>query len=76
MLVPGLFAMLLAAALACTGCGGATKAQKRAYRADEAVSRERLRLVEEYERCLREAGGDRNAAEACERFLKSAEALK
>jgi hypothetical protein len=71
-----IFALFLSAALACTGCGGASKAQKRAYRADEAVSKERLRLVDEYDRCIREAGEDWNKAQTCERFLKSAEALK
>jgi hypothetical protein len=68
--------LLVATTLGIAGCGGAAKAQKRAYRADEAVSKERLRLVEEYDRCIAAAGGDFTSEAACERYLKSAEALK
>ena len=71
-----LIACLLLATIAMPGCGGASKAQKRAFKADEAVSKERLRLVDEYERCIDKANGDYTKEGACERYLKSAEALK
>jgi hypothetical protein len=58
------------------GCGGASKAQKRAYRADEAVSKERLELVDRYDACMKKARGDHFAEQTCERYLKSAEALQ
>lgn len=57
------------------GCGGAAKAQKRAYKADEAVSKERLRLIDDYDRCMRTNQGYAAQQEACERYLRSAEAL-
>ncbi len=72
-----LIACLLLASATLPGCGsGAAKAQKRAYKADEAVSKERLRLIDEYEKCLRKAEGDATKQAGCERYLKSAEALQ
>jgi len=67
---------LIFTTLATSGCGGASKAQKRAYKADEAVSKERLRLIDQYERCMRKTEGDFAKQDACERYLKSAEALQ
>lgn len=64
------------AVLALGGCGGATRAQKRAFRANEAVSKERLRLVDEYQDCIDRAAGDTLDQRGCERYLRSAEALK
>lgn len=66
----------ISAAALLGGCGGASRAQKRAYRADEAVSRERLRLIEDYQRCMRKADGDPMREDGCETYLRSAEALK
>lgn len=72
-----LMACLALAIAMLPGCGGgAAKAQKRAYKADEAVSKERLRLIDEYEKCLGKADGDVTKQAACERYLKSAEALQ
>jgi hypothetical protein len=72
-----LIACLLLAGATLPGCGsGAAKAQKRAYKADEAVSKERLRLIDEYEKCLGKAAGDVTKQAGCERYLKSAEALQ
>jgi hypothetical protein len=72
-----LIACMLLASAALTGCGsGAAKAQKRAYKADEAVSKERLRLIDEYEKCLSKAEDNANKQAGCERYLKSAEALQ
>jgi hypothetical protein len=58
------------------GCSGAGRAQKRAYRAEEAVSKERLRLIEDYQRCMRKADGDPMREDGCATYLRSAEALK
>ena len=50
--------------------------QDKAYQAQEKVHKERLKLVEKYQKCLKEAGDDQQKKEACEQYLKAAEALK
>ena len=50
--------------------------QDRAYQAQEKVHKERLKLVEEYKKCLKKAGEDKQKVEACDQYLKAAEALK
>ena len=50
--------------------------QERAYKAQENVHKERLKLVDEYKKCLEKAGTDNEKIEACDRYLKAAEALK
>ena len=54
----------------------AAKAQQESYEAQEEVARERLELVEKYQDCVEEAAGDAQKAEACETYLRAAEALK
>ncbi|UUX50822.1 ChiQ/YbfN family lipoprotein [Nisaea acidiphila] len=70
--------ILLAGLLA--GCSSpsedAAKAQKSAYEAQEEVARQRLKLVEQYQSCIKEAEGDKSKEEACQSFLNAAEALK
>jgi len=50
--------------------------QERAYKAQEKVHSERLKLVDEYKKCVENAGTDNVKIEACDRYLKAAEALK
>jgi hypothetical protein len=50
--------------------------QKKAYRAQEAVHKERLKLVDEYKKCLQKAGDNKAKTEACDQYLRAAEALK
>jgi len=50
--------------------------QDRAYEAQEKVHKERLRLVDEYKTCMANAGQDKQKMEACDQYLKAAEALK
>ena len=69
LLLPSIVALL-------SGCSGASRAQKRAYRAEEAVSKERLRLIEDCQRCMRKADGGPIREDGCETYLRSAEALK
>ena len=65
---------------AVTACGSserqADRAQERAFEAQERVAKERLSLVEEYQDCVKDAGSDQVKANACESYLKAAEALK
>ena len=50
--------------------------EERVHKAKESVHKERLNLVEEYKKCLEEAGDDKEKTEACDRYLKAAEALR
>lgn len=63
-----------------SGCGSsgrqADRAQERAYEAQERIAEQRLELVEKYQDCVKDAGGDQKKAVACESYLKAAEALK
>ncbi|MCF1184022.1 hypothetical protein L0E83_11330 [Marichromatium gracile] len=72
-----LLTLLLVAlfALSTTACGGAARAQKRAYKAQENVAKERLRLIDSYQRCVDKAGTDALKREGCESHLKAAQAL-
>jgi len=55
---------------------GAAQAQKSAYQAQESVAKRRLELVDKYQSCVKDAGGNKQKAEACDSYLKAAEALK
>lgn len=50
--------------------------QDKAYEAQADVSNERLKLIDTYQKCIGEAGDDSVKAEACEQYLKAADALK
>ena len=54
----------------------AADAQKGAYNAQEQVAKARLQLVEKYQACVKDAGGNQQKAAACDSYLKAAEALK
>ena len=56
--------------------GDAARAQKQTYEAQEEVVTERLALVEKYQTCVEEASGDVQMIEACDSYLRAAEALK
>jgi hypothetical protein len=51
-------------------------AEERAARADEEVANRRLELIEQHQDCVEEANGDQTKIDACETYLKEAEALK
>ena len=55
---------------------GCSSPQKKAYRAQESVHKERLKLVDEYKKCLEKAGNEKEKIEACDQYLRAAEALK
>lgn len=54
----------------------AAKAQERSYKAQEDVAKERLELVDKYQACVKEAAGNTQKVEACDSYLRAAEALK
>lgn len=55
---------------------GCSSPQDRAYEAQEGVHNERLKLVEQYQKCVKDSADDTVKAEACEQYLKASEALK
>ena len=55
---------------------GCSSPQDRAYEAQEGVHKERLKLVEQYQKCVKDSADDTVKAEACEQYLKASEALK
>ena len=65
-----LFALIMALSMACAS------SQDRAYKAQEKIHKERLRLVDEYKKCIEKAGNDKEKVEACDQYLRAAEALK
>jgi hypothetical protein len=69
--------VLFVFALAVTGCSSSSeRAQKSAYKAQESVSQERLKLVDKYQKCVKDAGADKQAVEDCDTYLRAAESLK
>jgi hypothetical protein len=55
------------------GCGSA---ERKANKSVAEVNKERLSLIEDYQKCVKKAGDDQAKAEACETYRKSAEALQ
>jgi hypothetical protein len=70
--------VVIAASILCAlGCSsGVEKAQKDSYEAQGNVANERLKLIEQYQKCVKEAADDTAKSEACDSYLKAAEALK
>ena len=63
-----------------TACGSP---EKRAYKAQaksadyqSKIAQERLKLVDDYRKCISEAGEDHAKVESCDSYLKAAEALQ
>ncbi len=54
----------------------AARAKQQSYEAQTGIAKERLRLVDQYRDCVIEAGEDIVKVEACDSYLKAAEALK
>lgn len=70
--------VLMAASLA--GCATpqekAADAQRKASQAELKIKEERLRMIDEYKKCISDAGNDSMKAQSCDRILKAIEALK
>ena len=54
----------------------AASAKARSYTAQEKAIKERLSLVEQYQKCVKAAAGDNQKVEACDSYLKAAQALR
>jgi hypothetical protein len=70
----------LASLAVLAGCSSpqdrAAKAQEQSYEAQEEVARQRLELVDKYQACVDEAAGETQKVEACDSYLRAAEALQ
>ena len=74
----------IAMALVCVGlvagCSSpeerAADAQARTYKAQEQAVQERLKLVGQYQECVKNSAGDAAKVEACDSYLKAAQALR
>jgi outer membrane biogenesis lipoprotein LolB len=67
---------IMTLALALMTLTACSSSQDKAYKAQEKVHKERLELVDKYQKCLEKTGEDKDKKEACEHYLKAAEALK
>ena len=63
--------------------GACQSAERRAHRsqaksseAQTKIAQERLKLVDDYKKCIEKAGDDTAKVEACDSYLKAAESLK
>ncbi len=77
--VPIAFALAAAALAACSGPTPeerAARAKERSFNAQESIARERLNLVDQYRECVIDAEEDIVKIEACDTYLRAAEALK
>mgnify|MGYP001827885784 FL=1 len=72
--------LIVVIAMLVASCGTsqrrAAKADRKASQAEESVSKERLKLGDQYKACVSEAGEDQQKVEACDTHLKAAEALQ
>jgi len=53
-----------------------SRAKANAADSEAKVHEERLKLIDEYKKCLEEAGDEGKKVEECDRYLRAAEALK
>ena len=54
-------------------CGSA---ERKANKSQAELNKEKVKLSEEYQKCLKNAEGDKDKEAECEKYLKAAEALK
>jgi len=51
-------------------------AERRETRSKTELNKEKIKLSEEYQKCVKKAEGDKDKEAECEKYLKAAEALK
>ncbi len=68
-------AIFLTSACTSSAVRSAARSQEAAFNAKEAVAAKRLEFVDKYLECVTEAGENEMMVEACDTYLRSAEAL-
>ena len=56
-----------------SACGGA---ESKVKKSEAEINKEKIKISEEYQKCLKNAKGDKDKEAACEQYLKAGEALK
>jgi len=51
-------------------------AERRETRSKTELNKEKVKLSQEYQKCVKKAEGDKDKEAECEKYLKAAEALK
>jgi len=51
-------------------------AERKNTRSQTKINNEKIKLSEEYQKCMKKAEGDKDKEAECEKYLKAAEALK
>lgn len=69
------FSMLVSFSSCGISSGRANRATRKAAKAQENVSKEKLKLIDQYQKCIKKAAGDPQKEAACESYLKASEAL-
>lgn len=72
----GIVCMGILAACSSSPEDQAAKAKERSYKAQEQAVQERLRLVEQYTKCVKNAASDAQKVELCDSYLQAAQALR
>lgn len=54
----------------------ASKAQEQSFKAQEGIAKQRLDLVAKYQTCVEKASDNAQMIEACDSYLKAAQALR
>ena len=67
---------LLTVVLSVSACGCFSGAKRREHRTQAEVNKEKVKLSEQYQKCMKKAGADEEKQAKCEQYLKAAEALK
>lgn len=56
-----------------SACGSA---EKNVQKSEAEINKQKIKISEEYQKCIKEAEGDKDKEAACEQMLKASEALK
>jgi len=56
-----------------SACGGA---ERKAHKSQTEINKEKIKLSEEYQKCMKKAKGDKDKEAGCEQYLKAGETLK
>jgi len=56
-----------------SACGSA---ERKANKSQAEINKEKIKLSEQYQKCMKKAEGDKEKEAGCEKYLKAAEALK
>ena len=53
-----------------------SSAERKESRSQTELNKEKVKLSQEYQKCMKKADGDKEKEAECEKYLKAAEALK